>query len=124
MFLRNKSIKEGEKMKKIMLSFIFFVALTSSLDAVSNIYTATIDKVRIWKSGEMYIVASSTQLMNPASCSNSSFLEINNDSDPVAKSYIVALAIEAKKDSKTVLLGIDKDVCEGNYPRVNMIELQ
>ncbi len=111
------------KLKFFGLLVSVFILLSTSISFAGS-SGVTIEKIRIWESGEIYLVLSGNNL-NPAGCDSPSAPQfwILKPSNEETKSRMYSMALTAKSTSNTVKVQIATE-CEGKYPIIQMIELE
>jgi hypothetical protein len=121
---RLSSIRWGTLIVSVLIGVFFLLSANSALAGSSNV---TIEKIRIWHTGEIYLLLSGSNL-DPANCAATApgafqYWLIQPTSD-VVKARMYTMALTAKTASKEVRVEIDPSVCVRQYPIIQMIELE
>ena len=114
----------GIKIVSGLLGMLFLLSANNAFAVWSNV---TIEKVRIWHTGEIYLLLSGSNL-DPADCAANApgafqYWLIQPTSETV-KAQMYSMAVTAKTAKMKVRVEIDPSVCERQYPVIQMIELE
>lgn len=105
-----------------MVSLLFLFGANSAVAGSSNV---TVNKVRIWQTGEIYLVLLGDNL-DPAGCTapNLPLFWILKPSSEEVKSRMYSMALTAKTAAMPIRVELDATTCSGKYPIIQMLELE